>query len=295
MVALADPAIDESPPPLEVLSPAAQVAPVVIASPHSGADYPPDFVAASRLDPLALRRSEDSFVDELFAAAPRRGLPMLVARFPRAYLDVNREPWELDPTMFADSLPDFVNTRSYRVAGGLGTIARVVTNGAEIYRGKLRFADAVSRIERLYRPYHRTLARLLSATRERFGVAVLVDCHSMPSVGGPLDADAGTERADVVLGDRYGTSCAAALTDRVHAVLEARGYVVRRNAPYAGGYATRHYGRPGDGVHALQIEINRALYMDEVLIRRDAGMAEVSGAMTAVVESLAALQPRDLA
>src|SRR5690242_13998976 len=165
---------------LDLREPASPRLPVVLASPHSGCEYPPDFVNASRLDPLALRQSEDSFVDELFAAAPQVGIPLLSARFPRAYLDVNREAFELDPAMFSDALPSFVNARSPRVRIGLGTIARVVANGEEIYAEKLRFADAEQRIERLYYPYHHALRRLIEETERLFGGYLLVDCHSMP-------------------------------------------------------------------------------------------------------------------
>src|SRR5580704_5680470 len=179
--------------PLDVRRPGARVLPLVIASPHSGSDYPPEFVAASRLDPQTLRRSEDAFVDEIFAAAPSLGAPLIAARFPRAYLDVNREAWELDPAMFSDALPDYVNARSSRVRMGLGTIARVVASGEEIYGGKLCFADAQERIEQLYRPYHAMLTRLVDETAADFGFCLVVDCHSMPSGS---QGSAGREAAD---------------------------------------------------------------------------------------------------
>jgi N-formylglutamate amidohydrolase len=276
---------------------AEQTVPFVFASPHSGIDYPPEFVAAARLDPLSLRRSEDSFVDELFASVPAHGAPILCAKFPRAYVDPNREPFELDPEMFDDALPGYVNTASPRVAAGLGTIARVVTNGAEIYKGKLRFADALDRVNRLYRPYHDALAGLLERTRARFGHAVLIDCHSMPSIGGPMDKDPGRKRVDFVLGDAHGASCDPRLTDLAEASLAEMGYAVRRNLPYAGGFTTRHYGNPVAGVHALQIEINRAIYMDEDRFERLAGfgtivrnMGRLVGALTsgAVLERIGA-------
>jgi len=258
----------EPTPPVDVLAPSRQTAPLVFASPHSGTAYPDNFVRRSPLSELALRRSEDSFVDEIFADAPHHGAPLLRALYPRAYVDPNREPYELDPDMFVDTLPSWVNARSPRVRGGLGTIARVVANGAEIYREKLSFAEAEQRIAACYRPYHDTLADLVAATRDRFGHCLLIDCHSMPSVGGPMDADSGRRRVDFILGDRYGTSCAAAVTDRVEAMLVDLGYRVGRNLPYAGGFTTVHYGRPATGVHALQIEINRRLYMDEGRITR---------------------------
>ena len=278
-------------PAFEVLRPAQQTVPLVLSSPHSGRDYPASFIAAARLDPAALRSSEDCFVDELFAAAPSCGAPLLRARFPRAFVDANREVYELDPAMFDGPLPPYVNTRSARVRAGLGTIARVVASGAEIYRGKLSFAEAKARIRNFHQPYHAALAGLIRATTARFGFAVLLDCHSMPSIGGPMDRDPGAPRVDVVLGDRFGTSCEARITATAERVLEARGYVVQRNAPYAGGYTIARYGRPCAAVHALQIEINRALYMDEDRLERGPRLAAVAADMTALIEALARLDP----
>lgn len=274
-----------------VLQPSEQLMPVVFASPHSGSDYPAAFVESSRLDPITLRKSEDSFVDEIFAGAVAEGAPLLKALFPRAYVDPNREPFELDPAMFEDALPDYANTRSPRIAAGLGTIARVVANGEEIYRGKLAFAEALRRINALYRPYHDALAGLVEATRARFGLAVLIDCHSMPSVGGPMDEDAGRRRYDIVLGDCHGTSCASALTELVEDFLVAQGYQVVRNNPYAGGFTTRHYGSPAKRVHALQIEINRTLYMNEATITRGPHLPRVAAHMRALAVHLRARLP----
>jgi len=279
----------------EILIPEHQIAPLVLASPHSGTDYPAAFVAASPLSAHDLRRSEDSFVDELFAGAPALGVPLLRARFPRAYIDPNREPFELDPEMFEDRLPDYINVHSSRVAAGLGTIARVVSSGREIYRDKLRFAEAAERINTYYRPYHTALRRLIDQTKRQFGYCVLIDCHSMPSVGGPMDPDAGRGRAHFILGDGFGTACEGAIADTVEAVLERQGHRVARNKPFAGGYTTRHYGRPTDGVHALQIEINRALYMDEDAITRLASLPRIAAQMTEVVFALAAIGQADLA
>lgn len=264
----------------DLLRPSEQTMPVVFTSPHSGSDYPPAFVESSRLDPVTLRKSEDSFVDEIFAGVAGEGAPLLKALFPRAYVDPNREPFELDPAMFEDALPDYANTRSPRIAAGLGTIARVVANGEEIYRGKLTFGEAFRRVNELYRPYHDALKDLVEATRTRFGLAVLIDCHSMPSVGGPMDEDAGRRRYDIVLGDCHGTSCASALTDLVERFLVAQGYQVVRNNPYAGGYTTRHYGMPAEGLHALQIEINRTLYMNEATIERGPNLPRIAAHMT---------------
>jgi N-formylglutamate amidohydrolase len=251
---------DEFAPPFIVAEPDRQTIPFVFNVPHAGANYPVTFMAESRLDALALRRSEDAFVDDLFASVPDLGAPLMTARFPRAYLDLNREPYELDPRMFDGRLPPFANTRSMRVAGGLGTIPRIVADGQEIYRSRLSVDEALRRIEWLYKPYHRMLRQLVHRTARAYGHAVLIDCHSMPSTS--VNREDGV-KADIVLGDRYGTSCAAVLTDLVDATLRRRGYSVVRNKPYAGGFITEHYGEPALGRHALQIEINRALYMDE--------------------------------
>lgn len=255
--------VEAEAPSWSVAAPAEQTVPLVFASPHSGRRYPADLLAASPLDPLALRRSEDAFVDELYAAAPAFGAPLLQSHFPRVFLDCNREPYELDPAMFEGPLPAYVNSRSPRVAAGLGTIARVIATGEEVYRRRLSLDGALARIREHYVPYHQTLKALIEETRARFGVCLLVDCHSMPSVGGPMDADPGSRRVDIVLGNCFDSSCSPAVTAFAERVMGDLGYAVRRNVPYAGGFTTRHYGRPGEGVHALQIEINRALYMDE--------------------------------
>lgn len=265
------------------------VSALVISSPHSGADYPAEFLLQSRLDPLNLRRSEDGFVDRLFAAGPGLGAPLVRALFPRAYVDPNREPYELDPAMFRDSLPSHANTRSLRVLGGLGTIAKVVADGAEIYRDKLTFAEAERRIAQCYRPYHEALERCLDGALAAHGRALLLDCHSMPSVGGPGERDAGRGRPDIVLGDRFGMSCAPAMVACAESLLRDRGYRVVRNDPYAGGYITHHYGRPQRQRHALQIEINRSLYMDEARIEPHYGFARVAADMAALLETLIAL------
>ncbi|MDH3593350.1 MAG: N-formylglutamate amidohydrolase [Rhodospirillales bacterium] len=272
--------------PHEVVAPARQTLPLVFASPHSGNRYPRDFLAASKLDHLALRRSEDSFVDEIFQAAPGLGAPLIRALFPRAFVDPNREPFELDPAMFEDDLPSYANTRSPRVAAGLGTIARVVANGADIYRRKLAVGEALERIRNYYWPYHEALRDLVEATRGAFGYCVLIDCHSMPSVGGPADRDPGAARVDFVLGDCHGTACGAVVMETAAAELARLGYNVARNAPYSGGFVTRHYGRPAQSVHALQIEINRALYMDEGRIRRGAHLPRLAEEMHGVIAAL---------
>lgn len=262
---------------LDIAAPGEQRVPVVFASPHSGRDYPESFLAASRLDAIALRQSEDAFVDELFASVTECGAPLIRALFPRAFIDVNREAFELDPAMFEDKLPAEVNSTSARVNAGLGTIARVVSNGQEIYGRRLKFADASRRIDACYRPYHRALQALIAKTVERFGGCLLIDCHSMPSLpvnqrGGIFDTARSRAESppDLVFGDCWGRACDAAVSRMVDAAAKAAGFTTRRNIPYAGGFTTRHYGRPSTGVHALQIEIRRDLYMNEDRVERNA-------------------------
>ncbi len=273
-----------SDPDFEILAPERQRLPMVFNSPHSGCRYLPAFLAASRLSERAIRRSEDSYVDELFAPVVERGAPLLKANFPRAWLDVNREPYELDPNMFAGRLPTYANIRSVRVAGGLGTIARIVSETEEIYAGPLSVEEALARIDGVYKPYHATLGRLLSQTRAGFGIAVLIDCHSMPSA---VRGAASRPRPDIVIGDRYGTSAAPGLVDLIADIFARYGYAVCRNKPYAGGYITEHYGKPAHGFHAIQIEINRALYLDEQTLARTDGFLRLRDDLAGVVDALA--------
>ena len=267
---------------IELRQPPLRAIPLVVASPHSGAEYPEEFLAAARLDPLTLRRSEDSFVDELFGAAPECGAPLIAARFPRAYLDVNREAWELDPAMFSDMLPSFVNVRSPRVRMGLGTIARVVASGEEIYAKKLRFAEARRRVDALYQPYHHALRRLVDETEAAFGGYLLLDCHSMPSAASAV----GGQEADIVLGDCHGASCAPHVVEAARSFLARHDFAVALNAPYAGGFTTGHYGNPRRNRHALQIELNRSLYMDEKSIRRKPGFDRLKAQMAELIAHL---------
>jgi len=255
--------IEEIGAPFDILQPRIQSAPVLITSPHSGRVYPKSFVEQSRLTSDQLRSSEDSYVDELFHSAPSLGVPLLRANFPRAYVDVNREPYELDPDMFDGPFPHKINAGSRRVAGGLGTIPRVVAENQAIYQQKLEPGEATHRIENYYLPYHNALDKLLTRTRRRFGLAVLIDCHSMPS---PLGQRA--NRPDIILGDRYGTTAASRLVVRAETILQRLGYKVSRNVPYAGGYTTEYYGRPEEGLHALQIEIDRSVYMTPDRLRK---------------------------
>ena len=272
--------------PFALYRPAEQTAPFVFASPHSGRAYPKNFVAQSRLSFNALRRSEDAFVEELFKPAVACGAPLLAASFPRAYLDVNRAPQELDAAMFEGPLPFAVDASSPRVNAGLGVIPRVVREGAEIYRQKLSAGEAGDRLAALYRPYHAALAQLAAETTERFGLAIIVDCHSMPSAAAV---------PDIVLGDRYGVSASPPLIRAAEEAFERQGFSVARNVPYAGGYTTQLHGRPGRGSHALQIEINRALYMDEDAIRPGPHFASFAGRLAASLRALTALDPALLA
>ena len=277
--------------PYTIVEPAAWRAPIIFNSPHSGSVYPDEFLSASRIDLPGLRRSEDSFMDELIGGLSDRGFPTVTVNFPRSYVDVNREPYELDPRMFAGRLPSFANTRSMRVAGGLGTIPRVVGDGQEIYRERLSVDDALARIEALYKPYHRALRRLINKAHQAFGTVVVVDCHSMPSIGVSRDEP---RRPDVVIGDRYGTSCAPMLADMIEETMGRLGYSVGRNKPYAGGFITEHYGNPASGLHSVQLELNRAIYMDERRRERGARFAQVVKDFVILAEALAAVPLDDL-
>ncbi len=273
---------EERPGPVMLRRPARQLAPLVFASPHSGRFYPPEFLAESRLDALSVRRSEDSFVDELFASAPELGAPLLAATFPRVYCDANREAWELDPGMFDGPLPPWVNSASPRVGAGLGTIARIVASGEPVYRRRLSFPVVETRIQRCWHPYHAALAGLIAETKAQFGCCLVIDCHSMPTH--PLHSPA--MAPDFVLGDAHGTACAPRAVRRVEEVLVGLGHRVRRNDPYAGGYVTRHYGRPRESVHVLQLETARALYMNEATIERLPRMAELKAGLTMMIERM---------
>jgi N-formylglutamate amidohydrolase len=282
---------EELDPPFEVLEPEEWRGPIMFNSPHSGKIYPRAFLSASRLDLATLRRSEDSFVDELAFGVVARGYALMRAHFPRCYVDVNREPYELDPRMFEGRLPSFANTRSMRVAGGLGTLARVVGDAQEIYGHRIPVEDAIRRIEGLYKPYHRALRRVFTRVHRDFGVSVLIDCHSMPSTAGSRDE---RPRSDVVLGDRYGTSCVAAIAEAAESALRGQGYSVSRNKPYAGGFITEHYGNPAAGLHAIQLELNRALYMDERRFERSPAFGRVAADIERLAEVLAAIPLQEL-
>jgi N-formylglutamate amidohydrolase len=267
-----------------LIEPLRRAAPLVFASPHSGRRYPRSLLNAAQVPLTSLRRGEDAYVDELFAGAAAHGAPVLCAAYARAYVDLNRDPEELDQDMFGGALPGRAIATSPRVQAGLGAIPRIAGDGREIYRRKLPVEEAAWRIERIHRPYHATLAALIDEAEGQFGCAVLIDCHSMPSgARGPLGRD-------IVLGDRYGAACHPAITALVEATLSGMGYSVARNAPFAGGHSTQIYGQPANKRHALQIEINRALYVDERSFTRTQGFQRVRADMTRLAEALAAAE-----
>jgi N-formylglutamate amidohydrolase len=272
---------------LECRLPPLQTAPVVVASPHSGSVYPALFLSQAAVPLTALRRAEDAFVDDLFAAAPALGMPLLAARFPRSYVDANREPYELDPGMFEGPLPRPLNHRTTRVAAGLGMIPRVAASGEAIYRSRMPSDEIERRLETCWRPYHAALWALTDHTRRQFGGVLLVDAHSMPSSAsgaGPRERD---HRIDIVLGDNHGESCAPDLVGCAERWLAGRGLRVQRNQPYAGGFTTQRYGRPSLGRHALQIEINRALYMDETRHEKLPTAGAIASLMAGLLEEVA--------
>ena len=275
---------------IELAEPASVSTPFVYASPHSGRHYPAEFLRMSRLDRHGLRQSEDGYVDLIFDEAPRHGAAFLRALFPRAYVDVNRSINELDPRMFVDAVPRNADTRSSRVLAGLGVIPRIVADGHDIYRRKLKYFDVRHRLQKCYEPYHDALQGLIDQAIAKFGCAVLIDCHSMPSAGGaPLTP--GERQIDFVLGDRFGSSCAPSLTSLVEQTLCKLGYSVSRNAPYAGGHVAAAYGAPAQGIHVLQVEINRVLYLDEKRLARTDGFEPLRENMQILMQGLAGIDP----
>ncbi|WP_210877515.1 N-formylglutamate amidohydrolase [Roseovarius autotrophicus] len=259
---------------------------VVFASPHSGRDYPWSFLRRTALDELAVRSSEDAFVDQLFDSAPNAGAPFLKAGAPRAFVDLNRSADELDPALI-----DGVNRQGHnpRVASGLGVIPRVVANGKAIYAGKITLAEARERIDTYWRPYHEALQGQLDQAHLMFGQTILIDCHSMPHEAMDSVARRGMRRPEIVLGDRFGAAADSAIVDRIEGAFVAAGLVVARNTPFAGAYVTQAYGRPGRGRHAVQIEIDRALYMNERLIRPNGNFEAFRRLMHDVIVEIAAI------
>jgi N-formylglutamate amidohydrolase len=266
--------------------PATRNTSVVFASPHSGRDYPRDFLRQAVLNASQIRSSEDAFVDLLFENVPNHGAPLLTATAPRAFLDLNRGPDELDSALIAGVRRTAHNPR---IASGLGVIPRVVANGRQIYRGKLSLAQAHARIAQYWRPYHDQLQTLLDESINVFGEAILIDCHSMPhealeNVGPP-----GAVRPHIVLGDRFGSAAASPVVERVEAAFAAAGLRVARNMPFAGAFITQHYGRPSRHQHAIQVEIDRALYMDERTLEPNANFDAFKTLLNGVIAEVAAI------
>lgn len=271
-----------------VSKPATTSTAVVVASPHSGRHYPKDFLRMSVLDERSIRSSEDAFMDLLVEGAPRLGAPLLTAEFPRAYLDLNRSPDELDPGVI-DGVRRTVQTP--RITSGLGVIPRVVANGRAIYRGKLSRETADFRIEQIWHPYHAALDGLMQDAHDRFGDAVLLDFHSMPHEALDSVSRPGVRRPEVVLGDRFGASARGDLVDAIEAAFLDAGLAVSRNAPFAGAFVTQRYGRPSRGWHAVQIEIDRSLYMNEQMIRPNGNFDTVKRIVTSVLARVVEATP----
>jgi N-formylglutamate amidohydrolase len=253
---------------------------VIVASPHSGRDYPEDLLRRTILSDRAVRSSEDAYVDLLVAEAPTLGVPLLLATTPRAYVDLNRGADELDPAL-VEGVRRVVHNP--RVTSGLGVIPRVVANGQPIYRGKMSLADAQERLSRCWTPYHEALRGLMDEQVATFGKAILLDCHSMPHEAIDELSQGGGRAPDVVLGDRYGSAADAEIVEFVEQAFVAEGLRVARNAPFAGAYITQQYGRPGDRRHVVQIELDRALYMDERRVEPNPDFAAVQALMTRVI------------
>ncbi len=258
--------------------------PVVFSSPHSGKDYPQSFLSRSALDERSIRSSEDAFVDVLFSQAPQLGAPLLASRVPRAFIDLNRSADELDPALIEGIMRAPHNPR---VSSGLGVIPRVVANGRPIYRGKLPLREAHERLEQVWHPYHDALRHLLDESRALFGEAILLDCHSMPHEAIETHARSNQPRPDVVLGDRFGAAASRIVVEEIEAAFEGAGLRVARNAPFAGAYIAQAYGRPSRNQHVVQIEIDRALYMDEATIQPRADFAAFHQLITDVIARIA--------
>ncbi|AKO95570.1 N-formylglutamate amidohydrolase [Marinovum algicola DG 898] len=265
--------------------------PVVFASPHSGRDYPWSFLRRTVLDEHVIRTSEDAYVDRLFECAPQFGAAFLKAGAPRAFIDLNRSADELDPALIEGARKPGHNPR---VTSGLGVIPRVVAGGRSIYRGKLSLSEAEMRIEKYWRPYHGQLQQLLTEAHDRFGEAILVDCHSMPHEALDPIARSGARRPEVVIGDRFGASASAAVVDRIETAFLNAGLCVVRNAPFAGAYITQHYGRPSRRQHAVQIEIDRSIYMNEHAIRPNANFQAFRKVLRGVVSEIATIGGQDM-
>lgn len=259
---------------------------VIFASPHSGRNYSSDFLRETVLDELEIRSSEDAFVDLLFSDAPSFGAPLLLATTPRAYVDLNRNIDELDSALIDGVKKSFHNPR---VASGLGVIPRVVSNGRTIYNGKISHTDAQARLAAHWTPYHAALEALIEQSHQMFGQAILIDCHSMPHEATKGTTRRGIPEPEIVLGDRFGAAASEEIVDRIETAFVKAGLKVSRNAPFAGAFITQHYGRPTRGRHAVQIEIDRSLYMDETLIRPNANFQNLQKLFRAVAKDIAGI------
>jgi N-formylglutamate amidohydrolase len=275
-----------TPPPFDLFLPEATTTAVVFSSPHSGRDYPPDFLDRIALDPREIRSSEDAFVDTLVAEAPRFGAPLIAARVPRAYVDLNRAHDELDPALIDGVVRATLNPR---ITSGLGVIPRVVANGRSIYRRRLAHAEAMERLDACWHPYHAALAGLVESARADFGRAILIDWHSMPHEAITAHGRGAAGAPEIVLGDRFGAAAAAWVVDAVEAAFQRAGFRVARNAPFAGAYVAQAYGRPASGQHVVQVELDRALYLDEARIRPAPGFDELRARLTGVIAEIALL------
>ena len=269
-----------------ILRPLRQNTAVIFASPHSGRDYDPAFIAQTTLDAHSIRSSEDAYIDQLFGAAPLYGAPLLTAIVPRAYIDLNRAPDELDPSLIEGIARAPHNPR---VSSGLGVIPRVVAGGRAIYRGKLPIVEAQARITRYWHPYHRALRDLIEATHAEFGEAILIDCHSMPREAIDSHSRAGSFRPDVVLGDRFGAAAGREVMDRVESAFASAGLRVARNAPFAGAFIAQSYGRPAGRRHVVQVEIDRSLYLDEARIELLPGYSQFRALLSNVIAEIATI------
>ena len=271
---------------LKFTKPQACSSPMVISSPHSGSFYPNDLIQATHLNRVDLRSSEDCYIDELLDSAPNLGASLIAATYPRAYIDLNREAYELDQEMFKDHLPEYINTHSIRVKDGLGTIARIVGNKKEIYARKLSWLEAQVRIKEIYQPYHQQLTQLIKEVHKKHGYCILLDFHSMPSKGLPLTDQRNAKTVDIVLGDVNGTSCSEIISDQAEKIFSDLGYSVLRNKPYSGGFITKNYGQPHLGVDAIQIEIKRNIYMDEKSLLRKPAFASLKNDLKKALEKM---------
>ena len=270
----------------EVLDPEKRTSCVVFASPHSGRDYPDSFLRSTVLDAKEIRSSEDAFVDQLFAIAPKFGAPLLKAGAPRAFIDLNRSAEELDPAVIEGVRRQGHNPR---ISSGLGVVPRVVANGRAIYRGKITMQEADRRIERYWKPYHAMLQTLLEGAQQYHGQAILIDCHSMPHEAMDGMSRGAKTRPDIVLGDRFGAAAGSTVMDQVEAAFASAGFNVVRNAPFAGAYIAQAYGRPSHNQHTIQVEIDRSLYMNERLIRPNADFESVRDRLRSVIEDVSSI------